>query len=527
MSLRTFLTVVVFSVALGSVHRVDAENRFWGGSVLGDGEFTDPDSWLSGVPTNNTTSDTAYFYGFFGGPWHTTVNLSASRSVAGIFFREPDFLGEAIEFTFTGSTLNVGSSGIDVQEGAGANQTINNAVGLPAAVGTQTWDLAENLRLNGGLTGGGDLVKDGPGTLTLAASNSNTGSITITEGTLVVTGAGRIFDRTDLYVNSGATARFNGMTDAVNGLYGFGTVELAGATLVIGNSINDSQGVGDFFGPITGSGGLTKRGPGTFTLAGDNTYSGATRVESGILLIENSSLSSATGPGAVTVAAGAALGGSGTAEGSVTVESGGVIFPGGEGVANVDRTDLLTAIDLTLEAGSTLRIDLGGTAPGDTFDVLAAFDASIAGSLEVTAVDGFLPSYGDVFQILVATSSLTGTFAGLSQGDLVGNVGGADLYIDYSAGGGQVVLLRAGRPGDFNLDGSVDGADILKWQRGELPGGASESHLAAWKSHFGTPSLTPTGTTAPEPAPGMLLSLAAMGGILTVRRTCGVPRRRS
>ena len=132
--------------------------------------------------------------------------------------------------------------------------------------------------------------------------------------------------------------QLDGMTDAINGLFGGGSVRLFnGATLVVGNTINGSQGIGDYYGFISGDGSLIKRGPGTFKLADGNEYTGGTRVESGILLIENFLHESATGPGAVTVASGGSLGGTGRTQGTVTVQSGGAIFPGGDGLVDADR----------------------------------------------------------------------------------------------------------------------------------------------------------------------------------------------
>ncbi len=70
--------------------------------------------------------------------------------------------------------------------------------------------------------------------------------------------------------------------------------------------------------------GITKTGTGKWILSGDNTYSGATIVSNGTLMIEGNQ-SGATG--AVTVVSGAALGGDGRIGGAVTLESGGALKP--------------------------------------------------------------------------------------------------------------------------------------------------------------------------------------------------------
>jgi autotransporter-associated beta strand protein len=491
--------------------------REWSGGAFGGGQFTEPGSWFNGVPTNNTTSDVGVFYGFFGGPFNSAVNLSASRSVRGLQFAPPINGGAAVNFTFSGQAFTLGDSGITIESGAGSTQTINNDVGL---AGAQTWSLGRNLRVNGELSGTDLLIKSGASSLTLATSNSHSGVLRIQEGTILVTGAGRLSDKTDVDVLDGATLRLDGMTDAINGLYGHGIVVLQdGATLVIGNSINDSQGVGSFFGSIQGTGGrLIKRGPGTFSLRGENTYTGGTRVESGRLLI-----GSATGPGGVTVLSSGSIGGSGFAEGTITIHAGGTLSPGGDGVGTPDKTDLLNSLGVTFDLGALFQVDLGGTVPGETHDTLQVGSASIAGSLEVNLVDGFTPSYGQVFQVLVATSSLTGTFTGLPQGALVGEFGDVDLTIDYTGDGGRIVSLQAGLPGDFNGSAIVDAADYVLWRKN--PGGIyTPGDYNTWRANFGRTAgsdaaFNSTNVPIPEPTTVVLLVILAFAGVSTKTRS--------
>jgi autotransporter-associated beta strand protein len=365
------------------------------------------------------------------------------------------------------------------------------------------------------------LRKQGDGTLTWAGSSSHTGVLEIENGLVLVTGAGRISDQSDVIVTTGATLRLNGMTDAVNGLSGSGTVDLQNsATLVIGNSINNSQGVGNFFGTIQGSGGeLIKRGPGTFSIHGHNTYTGGTRVEGGVLSVQNSLATSATGPGPVVVANGGTLGGSGAVAGMVTVQGGGMIAPSGDLSPPADDTGRLTLTDLTLDTSSTLQIDLGGSAPGVTFDVLAVENVILAGSLEVRLVDGFTPSHGQEFPFLTIDDSGTGLFAGLPQGDLVGEFGGTELFIDYSGGGGHIVSLRAGLPGDYNASGTVDAADYTVWRNG-LGTNFSQHDYQVWRNHYGESNAghATSNIAIPEPATTRMLLLLFASSVGRRRR---------
>ena len=79
--------------------------------------------------------------------------------------------------------------------------------------------------------------------------------------------------------------------------------------------------------------------------------------------------------------------------------------------ANVDGSTLTVDGDLTMQASSTLAIDIGGELAGVDYDVLnATGNAAIdGGTLDVSLVGGFVPEQGDAFDILdFASSSGTG-----------------------------------------------------------------------------------------------------------------------
>ncbi len=68
-------------------------------------------------------------------------------------------------------------------------------------------------------------------------------------------------------------------------------------------------------------------------------------------------------------------------------------------------------------------------------------------------------------------------------------------------------------PGDFDLDGDVDGRDFLIWQRNPSAG-----NLAIWQANYGLPPLIAASNNVPEPSSWLLLSIAVLGGILPKRR---------
>jgi hypothetical protein len=71
------------------------------------------------------------------------------------------------------------------------------------------------------------------------------------------------------------------------------------------------------------------------------------------------------------------------------------------------------------------------------------------------------------------------------------------------------VMLIPPMPGDFDGDKDVDGADFLKWQRGESTQPLSAADLTAWRTNFGAGALIGAGQDIPEPATVGLLAMAA------------------
>ncbi|MDZ4657429.1 MAG: spondin domain-containing protein [Bythopirellula sp.] len=65
-------------------------------------------------------------------------------------------------------------------------------------------------------------------------------------------------------------------------------------------------------------------------------------------------------------------------------------------------------------------------------------------------------------------------------------------------------------PGDFDLDGDVDGRDFLLWQRGGSPNAFSATDLAAWQNNHGSPPPLAASLTVPEPNTAILLLVGMM-----------------
>lgn len=117
---------------------------------------------------------------------------------------------------------------------------------------------------------------------------------------------------------------------------------------------------------------------------------------------------------------GAALNGSGTLVGDLN--NAGSVAPG-------DSPGKITVTgDYTQTAAGSLEIEIGGTTSETGYDILTVENsATLAGTLEVTLWDGFIPAVGDQFFIL-NSSSLSGEFGTLLLPDLPAGKGWEIAY---------------------------------------------------------------------------------------------------
>ncbi|TAL55291.1 MAG: autotransporter outer membrane beta-barrel domain-containing protein [Pandoraea sp.] len=239
-----------------------------------------------------------------------------------------------------------------------ANQNLSlaptRAVSITSANGTIDTQ-GFTIQLGQGISGAGALTKAGSGTLVLSGANTYTGGTTVSAGTLQLGNGGTsgsivgnvtdnstlAFDRSDATLFSGTVSGSGSLAQTGSGTtvlsaanaYTGGTTISAG-TLQLGNGGTSGSIVGNvsdngtlvfdrsdattFSGTVSGSGALVQAGSGTTVLDAANTYSGTTTVSAGALAVGDSAHASASlGTGATQVAAGATLGGYGSAPGSV------------------------------------------------------------------------------------------------------------------------------------------------------------------------------------------------------------------
>ena len=131
------------------------------------------------------------------------------------------------------SDANLGDAAGGVTLDGGTLRTTTNIASSRAfdvpSVGTILTDAGTILTLNGSLSGAGDLVKDGDGTLFLNSAAANTGLTTLTNGTLRAGGTGVFSAASDFIVQGGGTLDLAGFDQTVAQLDNAGIVNLGGA----------------------------------------------------------------------------------------------------------------------------------------------------------------------------------------------------------------------------------------------------------------------------------------------------------
>ncbi|EED3355032.1 fibronectin-binding autotransporter adhesin ShdA [Salmonella enterica subsp. enterica] len=244
-----------------------------------------------------------------------------------------------------------------------------------AALGTGDVTIAENATLalsqgtlDNNVTGGGKIVKTGNDELIVTGDNTYSGGTTITGGTLTADHADSL--GTGAIVNSGVL----------------------------------QVGEGELENTLSGSGALVKTGTGELTLSGDNTYSGGTTIDDGVLIAANVN---ALGGGDVDNAGTLKL----DAEGefnlaNVTTQSGATTELAKGTTLNVDS--------LTQQADSTLNIDLS-KANGES--AITADRVTLGGTLNVTGIGSVTDSWTPeayTYTLIDSDSAITSDFDNLT-----------------------------------------------------------------------------------------------------------------
>jgi len=362
----------------------------WNGGA-GTPDFNTAGNWSAGVPGPGDTAS-------FNVLGSTAISFSVPSTTLGGF----TFISSASAYRLTVSNLQNLQLG-SVDNSSGNTQTlINNGGGLTFFGGT--------------INGGGTTVIINSGNLTFQAGTAgnatiiNSGVLSFSHGCFlgpcveatagdatITNNAGATLQLHDASTLGNATVINQGSVDATQltistwsagSISGSGNFQLGTTTLTVGSNDLSTTVTGN----ISGAGGsLTKVGNGTLTLAGSNTYTGATTVNAGTL-----NLLSAL-PGNVIVGAAGNLSGTGTLGGLVNQAT---VTPG------VNDSGTLTA---SVYSGTgTLNASFNGASHGA---LKITGNANLTGgTLNLTG-----PNFGVGRYSVLNAGSLTGTFATFSS----------------------------------------------------------------------------------------------------------------
>src|ERR1051325_9685541 len=374
---------------------------------------------------------------------------------------------------FTGATLlNAGTLKINSETRLGANPGSFNAAQLQLNGGTlqstATFAIDDanrgvTLGTNGGtfspdsatthtianvVTGSGALLKSNAGTLILSATNTYAGTTFINAGTLTVANGNAIGNTNAVVLSNASGATFNLATnETIGSLAGGGTtggnVTLGANTLTTGGDNSSTT-----YGGVISStgGGLVKLGTGTFTLTGNNTYSGSTLIGTGgAVNIQHANALGATS-GTTTVSNSAALqlqGGITTAAEPLTLNGTGVSSDGALRNISGDNTyagpiTLSNASRINSDAGTlTLDVASGSAIAGTAMDVTFGGAGNITVNDPIATTSGALTKDGNGTLTLAATNSFTGAIsinAGVLRPQHTGALGATNSGTTVSGG---------------------------------------------------------------------------------------------
>lgn len=336
-----------------------------------------------------------------------TINWSARGNVSGSYVAVGD--GKESWLNITGGQLVAGPAfTFFIAKGSAGTNTPQSTVSLDGGDVTVTNDAPIYLGSGFDGTGGGSgILTVNAGTFDTGTTggvfqlgdNGGAGTINLNGGTLATS---RSFTAGTNATNRGiSTFNFNGGTLKAKGNQGALVAGLTAANIRDGGAVIDDNGKNITIaqalvhsalpGDAATDGGLVKRGAGSLTLSGTNTYTGPTSIEGGTLRMSGVH----NGAGLFEVGSGATLSGIGTINAPVTVVAGGCVAPG---------TGTLTTGPLTLRPDSKLSFLLGQSQAYKNAKIVVNGDLVLDGVIEILDAGGM--SAGALSTVISYTGNL-------------------------------------------------------------------------------------------------------------------------
>lgn len=372
------------------------------------------------------------------------------------------------------SALGLGSNVAYTLIGGTLAPTMDVSASTIAVPGNATLSVNASRSVSGTWSGAGVMNLSVPGGNTL----SLTGNTTAFAGTFAL-GASTGFLRFNGAAGSPAATfdlgsstadlinRNGNLTIPLGALAGGSGTALRGASAAANPTTYEIGGNGSsttFAGAITdnmGTTAITKIGTGALTLAGASTYTGATNVNAGDLIVNGS-----LGNTPVTVAGGAKLRGAGSIAGAVTAQAGSQISPG---AASGLSGNLSVGPGLTLN-GATLSIQLSQS-PAGTNDRITMTGGPLAltgtNNLVLAMSDGVLGE--GAYEIITGGTGTTGGSANIAWTPPAGTRQSFALTTPP----GKLVLTVTGQPATLRWLGTATAWDTTTAGFANLTSGAN------------------------------------------------------
>lgn len=459
--------MVILSLAV-CAHHATGETLTWGGGTAGGNtNMATAGNWLENTAPSETSdlvistrNGTAVIPTLHFGDDYTIRSLSVDNS-AGRFGDNGLRIGPATSSSSTTQrTVTFGTAGITMLSATNdaaltlwrfttsASMTFN--LGYTGVSSIHVDDTSSILIGTASITGTGGINKTGAGTLTLGSTNTFTGGLTISEGTVSVGSTLHLGSSTaaDAVVIDGGTLLFTHSSAITNtATRGFqvgsstGTIEVANGAATV--RFAGSNTVGN----VTGETGiLRKTGAGTLSIENglNTTHTGGTLLNEGRLVLALDSTLGGTGGIGITALGGTTLQGSGIINGDSSFADGATIdiatMSNHNTVSNAIGT-LFFDGNLTVGA-AMLLFDLGLTASSDLVTLAAGMVLDIGnGTFDLsnftfTALAGF---DAGTYTLISTDQSIVGSFG--SQ--LTGTVDGRDVTLALAESGNSIELVVA------------------------------------------------------------------------------------
>ena len=305
-------------------------------------------------------------------------------------------------------------------------------------------------------TGTALMTKNGNGTLVLYGNNTYTGGTTINAGTL--------------QIGNGGTTGSLSTTGSISN----------NATLVFNRSDSLTQGTDFSASGISGTGAVIKNGTGSLTFNVSNTYSGATTINSGTLVLGHASDTLAD-TAILNISGGTlSMGSNSDTVGAVTLSSGGITGSG-----------TLTGTSYTVQSG-TIEANLagaGGFTKSTSGVVTLSGNNSFTGGTNI-ALGNLTVSSGSALSDAgaVTLANASGAVLHIATSETIGTLsGGGASGGNISIASGQLLAINQNSSTSFN--GTISGAG------GVSISGNSTLTLGAANTFTGTTAIQ-TGTLA-------------------------------